>query len=137
MFPREWNMQEQETKTALIVTVPRNKKKREPLRTNFTMTVTDLPQEIPLTTYFEANQEELTGVMPGANDFEEGQVFKNFLRGMWLSFTSNIDGNEVKIVIVVWLKNKKAYVLTFITMLDQYPRMQPIFRKIINSVKVR
>jgi len=137
MFPREWDMQEQETKTALIVTIPRPKGKREPLRSNFTMTITDLPQDIPLTTYFEANHEELTGIMPGATDFEEGQVFKNFLRGMWLSFNSDIDGNKVKIISVVWIKNNKAYVLTFITTLEKYSKLQPVFRKIMNSMNVR
>ena len=92
---------------------------------------------IPLTTYFDINKEELMNVMPQAKDITEGQQMNGIVRGQWMSFQTQITSQvTMKVITIVWMKDKRAYTLTCVCALSAAKKYEPLFRKIMSSMRM-
>jgi len=136
-IPRNWEIQEDAKEAALVLFAPEDETIKQ-FRANLRVVVVDLPAVIPLTTYFDVNKEELMNVMPQSTNFTEGQQMNGLIRGQWMSFQTQITSNVVmKVISIVWMKDKRAYTLTCACSIAAAKQYDPIFRKIMSSMRIK
>lgn len=136
IVPSSWEDEEGIDKTAVIIKSPL-RGNADRYSENVTVVVNELPAEIPLLTIFEMNKEEFQKSLAGIYDIDEGDIFAGFVPGKWLSFNSKIKEINLKIISAVWVKGKKVYSVTCVGQLEEYPRYQRAFDKILHSLRIR
>jgi len=138
LLPRDWYMAEGVNNMDLYVYAP---VQTDDQKINFTVKVTQLPANIPVETYFDANKEELLFIMPGASDLTEGQFMTTgFNRAHWMAFSARLrmksGVEEVRFLSAVWVKGKRAFVISAIAPLENFPKYEPIFWKVMKSLRI-
>jgi len=135
-IPRNWEIAEETKDAALVLFAPEEEIQGQ-FRANLRVVVVDLPAVIPLTTYFDVNKEELMNVIPQAAEFTEGQQMNGIIRGQWMSFQAQITSKVImKAITIVWMKDKRAYTLTCVCSLSAAKKYEPMFRKIMSSMRM-
>ena len=136
-FPRKWEKKDGVGKAVVTVVAPSGVDGGDRANTNMMVTVTELPQDIPLETYFDANKEELLSILPKTSNITEGQVLSGVLRGRWIALSTELDRRPLHIISCVWIRKQRAYVLSCVTSVDDFPQYEPFFFKAMKSMRIR
>jgi hypothetical protein len=136
LFPRNWEEQEDVLDTVVLVTAPLEK--NAIFTANANVTVTELPAEIPLQTYFDAQKEELRFFPQKLYDMTEGQVQTGIQRGIWLAYTSEVTPDfPIRTINCLWINKKRVFVITGSCASNKFPKYEPIFLKIFKSMRIK
>lgn len=136
-LPRNWEIVEGEEGTNVAIFINAPSEPGAKFRTNINVSVVELPKEIPLDDYYDVNKEEMLSVFPGSYDMLEGQVINGFVRGQWMAFSTKIENVPLRIASTVWIKYKRAYVITRISPLDKFSKYEKIFNKVVSSFRMK
>ncbi len=135
-LPRSWEIDDNAQDAALVIYIPQDNPQAEIFRSNMRMVVQDLPAEIPLSTFYDMNREELLSVFPKHMNIVEGQGMSRLVRYQWLAFDAKLaEGIDVRIINASWIKGKRVYLLTCVMNLKSANQIEPLFRKIISSLR--
>jgi hypothetical protein len=137
LLPRAWEKKAGQKNTLIIAKAPKEDAAHG-FQANLNVTVTDLPKEIPLETYFEMNKQETFRILPGVEyNVSEGTLFNGRLRGKWLSFNSEGGVSVLRIISAVWVKGTRIYIITGSCLSEEYEKYDPIFKKILRSLRIK
>lgn len=137
LLPRNWKREETpDPDTVLLISAP-TEGPEDKFKENINVRVTVLPTEISLSTYFEVNKEALKFNLPSAYDLQEGQIFSGLVPGQWLAFSYKMGGVKTRLITAVWIREKKAYTLTCISSLEKFPKYEPIFKRVLKSMRIK
>jgi len=135
-IPRSWHIEEAGPEAALSVIIP-TVNPAEPFTSSVRMVVEDLPNEVPLSVYYDINREEFRYVFKKMKDVTEGQGMNRLFRHQWIAFNSQIgDSIIIRAISCVWINKKRVYVLTCVMGLSSANEIEPLFRKMIASVRI-
>lgn len=98
--------------------------------------VTQLPGELKLSTFFELNKDELMRNLAAISNVLEGEIYAGFMPGKWLSFESRMKELNLKIIVAMWMKDKRVYTITFGSQVKDFAKYEPIFNKIVRSLRI-
>ncbi len=136
LLPRSWEIDEEAKDAALVVYIPQDNPQAR-FKSNMRMVIQDLPGEIPLSSYYDVNREELLSVFPKHRDIAEGQGMSGLVRYQWIAFNAQIDKDVwIRAINSAWIKGKRVYLLTCVIDLSSAAKVEPLFRKIISSFRL-
>lgn len=137
-LPRFWEREEGYKNTVVIARVP-PADKDDKFRENVNVIAAEFTEDTPVDTFFEINKDTTMKLLPGVKlDFSEGEIFAGRLRGRYFLFTNKAnDGLVLKIKSAVWIKNKRAYIVTCIGDFEDYSYYESYFNKIMRSLRIK
>ncbi len=136
LLPRSWEIDEEAKDAALVVYIPQDNP-RARFKSNMRLVIQDLPAEIPLSSYYDVNREELLSVFPKHSDIAEGQGMSRLVRYQWIAFNAQIAKDiRVRAINSSWIKGKRVYLLTCVIDLNSATKIESLFRKIISSLRL-
>ncbi len=136
ILPRFWKKDEGFKNTIVIARLP--KASKEGVQENITITAGRLPQEAPLDILYEANKEEIMRVLPGVKDnVSEGDLFAGRDQGRWLRFDNKVGNLSLRILTGVWIKKQRVYVITCCSSTQRFSKYEPIFQRVIRSLRIK
>ncbi len=136
-FPWGWRKEKGFHSTAIMASAPLSQQSPD-FAANANVMVTNLPQPADLSTYFELNKEETFRVLPGDEyNVTEGDIYAGLARGKVLSFNANAPKVVLKITSAVWIKGNRVFVVTCSSSEAESAKYEPIFRKIMRSLRMR
>lgn len=136
LLPRSWEIDEEAKDVILAIYIPQDNSQAK-FKDNMRLVAQDLPAKIDLTTYYDINREELLAVFPKHRNITEGQGMSRFVRYQWIAFDAEIAENIwVRAINTVWFKEKRVYILTYVINLSNTAKLEPLFRKIVSSVRL-
>jgi len=137
LVPKDWEIDDDVEDAAVVFSIPQ----QEPgdyFSSNARVVIEDLPAAIDLSTYYDVNREEFKQVFKKMGDVSEGQGMSKLVRYQWIAFTSQVtDTIFVRAISVVWMKDKRVFVMTCVMGLPSAPKIEPLFRKMISSFTIR
>ena len=99
--------------------------------------VTELPEDVDLGVIFELNKDELSKSGIVMNNPMEGEIYAGPLAGKWLSFEGQMRNFSLKMISAVWIKDRRVYTITCSSLLEEYAQYEPVFSKVLRSLRVR
>lgn len=111
--------------------------KQPRFQANTNVVVTELAQELDLSTFFELNKDALVSKLATIENLTEGDIYAGMLAGKWLSFEGMARQVRVKIISAVWIKGKRVYTVTCTSEAKDFPRYESAFNRILRSLRVR
>ncbi|MBL7130239.1 MAG: hypothetical protein ISS45_02335 [Candidatus Omnitrophica bacterium] len=137
LFPRMWQKEEGVAGTVILVTSPQ-KGSSDKYRENINVMAADLSEEVSLATFFELNKDEAMRVLPGVEyNISEGEIFAGGISGKWLSFNTRMEGLTLRIISASWMKGTRVYVVSCSAEYEKYPKYEPIFKKVMHSLRIK
>jgi hypothetical protein len=136
LFPRFWEIEEGNLNTVVMAMAPLRNKKAQ-FRENINVVVTELPQEMPLSTFFELNKDMLTSKVAALDDLLEGDIYAGFLPGKWLSFEGRMHDLKLKITSAVWIKGKRVYAVSCASEAKDAAKNEQLFNTVLRSLRVQ
>lgn len=136
LLPSTWKKETGLYKTVLIAKAP-IKSPNQRFQENITVVVTQLPQTIDLTTYFEANKDALTKGLSSIAEVSEGTILAGRLEGKWISFEGKMQDLTLKIISAAWMKNNYIYVISCASEAGEFNKYAPIFDRIMRSLRIQ
>lgn len=134
LLPRGWAAVD-DSRTAIHVRSPREGPDDQ-FQENINVMVVDLPNEISMDTFFDANKEELLRVMPLAENIVEGGTLAGFVRGRLLTFENKVEGINLKSMSAVFKKGTRFYSVNCTAEEAKISKYLPIFKKVIQSIRI-
>lgn len=144
LLPRSWHKEEEFKNTVLLATAPEQHPK---FKTNITLTVGDLTdiqarmnKKISLIEFFEVNKAQVMEILPGYKyNLQENKVAAGRHIGMALSFNNKIKEMDVDLnfLVGVWMEGSRVYTITCTTETERFPHYLPIFKKILQSLRIK
>jgi hypothetical protein len=136
--PRWWELKENEPKGTAISVGSRQRGKKDRFRENLNVMVTELPDDESVEMFFDANRDALLKIMPGyKTDIEESEVFAGRFKGRAISFNADDGTFKLRFKTVVWIVGRIVYVVTATGEVDKYPRYEPVFNKMMRSIRFK
>jgi hypothetical protein len=135
-MPSGWYEDPTMTGVSLLVRDPKNKEKLGVFQANINVFVRPVPTGMTFETYFEANKDDVTRLIPPIGNIEEGRVFAGIRLGRTLSYESNMQNVPIKFISAVWFINGKAYVVTCTAGKQDFMLYQHLFHKVLSSLRV-
>ncbi len=133
LLMKDWEIDEDSRDALLVVYMPQYNL-RSGFRSNMRVLIQELPSEMPLSTYYDMNREELLQVFPRHANIKEGQGMTGLVRYQWISFDANIaKGILVRALNAVWIKGKRVYILSCVMEFDAVKELEPLVNKVISS----
>ncbi len=136
LFPRFWEIEEGTLNTVVMARAPL-KNKQAQFRDNINVVVTEPPQEIKLSTFFELNKDMLTSKVAALDNLLDGDIYAGFLPGKWLSFEGRMGDLKLKIISAVWIKGKRIYTVTCASEAKDFSKNEQLFNTVLRSLRVR
>ncbi len=140
LLPGSWQKEEGALKSVVMALAPTdNRRTPQPPkpRANVNVFVTEFPEEIKLDTVFELNKDELSKFGAAIQDLREGEIYAGLLAGRWLSFEGSMHDSRLKIISAIWVKGRHAYTITCSSSSEEFSRYEPIFNKVLRSLRVK
>jgi hypothetical protein len=136
LLPADWQKREAFMDTAVIArkTQGRDLSRFQP---SINVVVSELPRNTELSLYFDLNRQELLSRLSAVEETYEGDIFAGWLAGKWFSFQSKIDNLPVKITVGMWIKEKRTYTITCMSLLEEAQEYDPLFKKVLQSLRVK
>lgn len=137
LIPRTWEIDDEAKDAALVLYAPEDSSQKE-FRSNMRVVVQDLPiKDMPLSTYYEINREELLNVFPKHKNIAEGQGMTGLVRYQWFAFDALImEGVEVRAISSIWIKGQRMYLFTCVMNIKAAAKVEPLFHKMISSFRL-
>jgi hypothetical protein len=137
LLPSSWEKQEGALKSVIMVMAPVKNKRAHKVPANMNVFVTELPENLELGVVFELNKEELIKSKTMMNNLTEGEIYAGGLPGKWLSFEGQMRDAQLKITSAIWMKDRRVYTITCSSLLEEFPHYEPIFKKVLRSLRVK
>lgn len=107
-------------------------------RENITVTVSYLPAGMALGTYFEMSINQVFEAFEGRQfAVKESTISAGGEDGRCVSFSVPAKDIIFKVTSAVWIKNKRAYVVTCISQDSEFDKYEPIFQKAMRSIRFK
>lgn len=111
---------------------------QDPYRENITVTVAYLPEGMGKGTYFEMSVNQVFEMFEGKQyGVKEGTISAGGEDGQWVSFSVPAKNLILKVTSAVWIKNKRAYVVTCTCQDSEFDKYEPIFQKAMRSIRFK
>ncbi len=137
IMPKDWDVEEELPDAVLAIFIPKEDP-RDTFTSNIRVVVEDLPAPVDLATYYDINREEFKQLFKKMGNVTEGQGMSGLVRHQWISFVSPLNDQVlIKAISVVWIKDKRVYVFTCVMDLRQAEKIEPVFRKMLASFRIR
>lgn len=136
LLPGSWKIEEGVFNT-VVMAMPPGKKEVVAFRENINVIVTELSEELKLSTFFELNKDQLQSKLAVNNEVSEGDIYAGWLAGKWLSFEQILQDIRLKTISAVWMKGRRIYTVTCTSQLKDFPKYKPIFDKVLRSLRVK
>lgn len=138
LLPRFWAIQEK-YKDAMVAAFDYPSGPSDKFQENMNVRIKELPNEIPLDAFFEINKEWLleSGIRGIKSEISEGTVFAGKDKGKWLIFNNRTDKLSLKIIISIWLKGKRAYIVNCVAENTKFPKYELIFKTSLRSFRIK
>lgn len=142
LLPRKWEKEEGFEGTVVLA---RANEEEPQYHTNISVSVGNLEEiqanmrrMISLDEYFEANKAQLLAVLPGSKlNVQEGEIVTaGNEKGRVLSFDYAFEEVKIRFLVVVWIKNSRAYTISCSSETDRFNSYLTIFNKVIRSLKI-
>ena len=137
IMPKDWDVEEDLQDAVLAIYIPKEDP-RDVFASNIRVVTEDLPGPMDLATYYDINREEFRQIFKKMGNIEEGQGMSGLVRHQWIAFVSPLDDQLlIKAISAVWIKDKRVYVFTCVMDLRRAPQIEPVFRKMLASFRIR
>ncbi len=144
LLPRSWHKEEGFKNTVLMAAAPERQSK---FKTNITLTVGDLAdiqarmnKKISLLEFYEVNKAQAMEILPGEKyNIQENRIIAGKHIGMALSFNNKIKemGVDLSFLVGVWMEGNRVYTITCTTETERFAHYLPIFKKILQSLRIK
>jgi hypothetical protein len=136
-IPKDWQVDNDAKDAALVIYIPKADP-RDLFVSNIRVVMEDLPAPMDLATYYDINREEFRQIFKKMGDVTEGQGMTGLVRYQWLAFTAPLsDKLLIRAISSVWIKGKRVYILTCVMDLRRSKDIEPMFRKMLSSFRIR
>lgn len=135
-LPRNWTKEQGAFDTVILAREPL-KGTTDIFRENINVVVKDLPRNISLETFFEANKQEITMNLPGVYNVSEGDIFAGILPGRVLSFNTRLQSTILRTITAGWKRGDYVYVVSCTCEAEQSSKYEPIFQKSMRSLRLK
>ena len=138
LLPRWWQREGANQHWVVVAKSP-IKGKDDVFQENINIVVTDLPEAVPLDTFFELNKAETLRILPGVETgIQEGEISSGGRRGRWLSFeTQRPEGIRLRIISAVWMKNNRVFIVTGSCWAEEQKTYEPMYRRMLRSMVIK
>lgn len=137
LLPRRWQKEEGTQNVVILVKAPLSGP-NDRVQENVNVVVSELPKEISLVTFFELNKDEIMQNFPGyKHNVSEKEIFSGRTPGMVLSFDNQLKDATLRIISACWRKGNYVYVVTCVYQSEEHRRYEPIFNKILRSLRIK
>ena len=136
LLPGPWNIQEGSFNT-VVMAMPNEPQNSQPSYANINVIVTELSEDLPLSTFFELNKEELQRTIVVDNKINDGEIYAGGLLGKSLTFESMLENIRSKTISAVWMKGRRIYTVTCTCQSKDFPKSKPVFDKVLRSLRVK
>jgi hypothetical protein len=136
LLPASWDKREGVLNTVVAARQVKGKELAR-FQPNLNVVVAELPQVMELPLYFDLNKQELLSHLGAIEETYEGDIFAGWLAGKWFSFQSKADNLPVKVTVGMWMKGKRAYTVTCVSLWEEAPKYDPVFKKVLQSLRVK
>ncbi len=134
LLPANWEEVE-ERKTVIMLRASRDNA-TDRFQETINVVVTEFPTDILLSTFFELNKEELLRVFPAAFNIMESNIFAGRVFGKLLTFDGRVEDTVLRVLTACWIKNKRAYVVTCVAEVKNFPKYSRLFKKVLGSMRI-
>lgn len=137
-LPRFWYREENLKGTAVIAFSPL-KSAGDKFQENINVRIKELPNEVTIDTFFEINKNWLlqSGIKGVKSNISESVIYSGRHKGMLLAFDNKTDSLSLRIIIAMWIKNKRAYIVNYVSEIAQFPEYEPFFKKTLHSFRIK
>jgi hypothetical protein len=134
LLPAGWQREEGPSGTVILVR-DTLKGPQDKFQENINVVVNTLPAVVSLETFFETNKEEIISRLPGVSNVSEGGIFAGIYPGRWLIFNTQLQTVTLRIMTSCWMKDDRVYVVTCTAPAESFRKYEPIFKKVIHSLR--
>jgi hypothetical protein len=136
IFPGEWKIDEGVFNTVVMCRPVEDQ--NEPVSyKSINVIVTELSEDILLSTFFELNKEEIQRTLVVDKKISDGQIYAGDMQGKWLIFEHILENVKLKTISALWMKNKRIYTVTCSCQLKDFPVYKPVFDKVLRSLRIK
>lgn len=133
-YPENWEFNTNVQEGINFMILSRLSSSTDLFRENINLITQDLGgRNIALETYVEISESQVKKLIPNSNLIESSKKKKNGLEYQKVLYTGDQGGYKLKFEQYCWIKNGKAYVLTFTSEKDQFEDFKDVGEKILNS----
>jgi len=136
ILPGEWKIAERVFNTVVMARPVDNKNEPASYR-SINVIVTELSEDVLLSTFFELNKEEIQRTLLSGNKITDGEIYAGNLLGKWLTVEHLLGNNKLKTISAVWMKGRKIYTITCSCQLKDFPVYKPVFDKVLRSLRIK
>jgi hypothetical protein len=141
LLPKGWEITEGSYNMKVMVRAP---EKAGKYRANFLLSISDLKtvearlgRKLSFPEFYEINKAILLEALPGVKySIKEDSIFLGLLRGKIISFKIRFEDTSLEYLIGTWVINGRAYTITASAEAEKFKTYQPIFDKVIHSLRV-
>jgi hypothetical protein len=137
LLPGSWEKEEGVLKSVVMAMAPVKDKRAHKVRPNLNVFVTQLPEDVGLDVIFELNKEELAKSGTAMINQAEGEIYAGSLAGKWLSFEGFMRNYQLRIISALWVKGRRVYTVTCTSLAEESSQYEPVFRKVLRSLRVK
>lgn len=137
LLPRLWYKEVGSYGTVIMaISSPTNP--QDKYRENITITAAYVPEDMKKETYVEMSINQAFEMFNGTQyGVTEGTISAGGEDGKWVSFSVPAKDIILKVISTVWIKNKRAYVVTCSSRDSEYDKYEPVFWKALRSIRFK
>ncbi len=137
LLPRNWKQEKANLKgMAILVKDPKYARIPNKFQANINVIVKDMPAEISMEQFFEANKQEIENTIPNVKNMEESRIFSGFNPGRSLYFESKLTAITLIFNTAAWFSRGRVYIVTCVASEDDYRIYKRMFKRILHSMRL-
>lgn len=133
-IPRSWGVSEGESGTAMAALAPYDSE-ADLFRENFNVVAGPLPDGVDIDQYFQMNINEFGRHLLYFQQNIIGDARIAGTKSKWIDYSHQIGSLKLRAVIYMLAKEKKLYIITCTSEIDQFEEYKKIFKAVAKSFK--
>jgi len=135
-YPDNWDLSKSGQMGMSFVILSRLTSEQDKFKENVNLLIQDLKrQNINLDKFVQISEGQISTMLTNGKLIESSRLNKNNSEFHKFIYTANQGIYKLKIEQYFWVKNEKAYVLTFSSEIDQYEKYKKTGEQILNSFR--
>ncbi len=137
-YPETWDLDKSGMMGMSFILLSKQTSATDMFRENVNLLIQDLKaQQINLDKYVEISEGQIKTLITNSNITESKRQNENGSEYQKVIYTGEQGNYKLKFEQYYWIKDEKAYVLTFTCAIDQFETYQTIGEKILNSFRLK
>jgi hypothetical protein len=133
-YPGDWDLNESGQMGTSFIILSKQTSQSDKFRENINLIIQDLTgQNIDLDKYTEISLTQIKTLITNSNLLESKRKVSNGLNYQKVIYTGDQGIFRLKFEQYFWIKNKKAFILTFTSEISQFENYKEVGEKILNS----